>query len=221
MTAGATVFVVDDDPAIRKCLERLGESVGMAVKTYGSAVDFLAEYDASHPGCLVVDLRLPGMSGLELQDRLMQQPLAPPIIFLTGYGDVAAAVSAVQKGALDFMEKPIRPQALLDGINHALARDAENRRMHEERAALTARFAHLTPREREVLERLAAGETAYQTARDLGVSVKTIYIHRSHIMEKLGVRSVAELTRLALTLRAGLDGFRALSESFLSTAPQT
>ncbi len=219
MTAGATVFVVDDDPAIRKSLERLGESVGMAVKTYASATEFLAEYDAAHPGCLVVDLRLPGMSGLELQDRLSQQPLTPPIIFLTGYGDIAAAVTAVQKGALDFMEKPIRSQALLDCINRALARDVENRRVHAERAALAARFAHLTPREREVLERLVAGETAYQTARDLGVSAKTVYIHRSHIMEKLGVGSIADMTRLAMTLQPGPDGFRALSESFLSTAP--
>ncbi len=189
MNEDAVVFVVDDDPAVRDSIAMLVRSEGLAVQTFDSAGSFLAAWDRCEPGCLIVDLRLPGLSGLDLQERLAGDDDAPPIIFLTGYGTVPAAVRALKAGAKDFLEKPFDPATLLARVHEALASDLERR-------SDTRRLHALTPREREILERVAAGGTNKIVAANLGISVRTVELHRARGLRKLGVRSVAELVRL-------------------------
>ncbi len=189
----ATVFIVDDDEAVRKGLGQLMEAVNHKVKMFDSAQMFLDSYDQSQAGCLLLDVRMPGMSGLQLQDKLAERGINIPIIFITGHGDLPMAVEAVKKGAVDFLEKPVGDQALLDKIQEALAKDIELRQKHAEQEAINEKWALLTPREREVLELVKAGKLNKIIAQDLGLSRKTVEVHRSHIMEKMKVESAAEL----------------------------
>ena len=199
----ATVFIVDDDQAVARSLRWLIETVQLKVETFASAQDFLDGYDASKPGCLVLDVRMPGMSGLELQERLAARRLHHvPIIFITGHGDVQMAVRAVQSGAFDFVEKPFNDQDLLDRIQRAIAFDAERRGREAQRAQLRALFAGLTPREREVLDLVVEGMSNKAIANSLGLSAKTVEVHRAKVMEKMHARSVSDLVKLAMQNQA-------------------
>jgi len=183
------VYVVDDDAALRDSLRCLLESAGHCVATCASAKAFFAIYDPKQAGCLVLDIRMPGMSGLELQDKLKRRGHAIPIVFITGYGDVPMAVNAVKKGAFDFIEKPFNDQALLVLIDNALAIDAKARRA-------AARFETLTRRERKVMERIVAGKRNQDIAAELTISIKTVEAHRAAVMRKMGVDSLAALVKL-------------------------
>ncbi len=193
-----TVFVVDDDEGIREGLALLLETVGQPYELYSSAIEFLDAYDASKGGCLVLDIRMPRMSGLELQEKLNDQGSLLPIIFITGHGDIQMAVEAMRRGALDFIRKPFREQDLLDRINEALAFDAGKRKNIAERQQLLDKVAALSEREREVFHRVAAGEMNKVIAQDLGISVRTVEVHRSRVMEKLGARTLAQLVRIQI-----------------------
>lgn len=189
MSEEAAVFVVDDDPAVRDSIAMLLRAEGLEVRTFDSARSFLVEWERSTPGCLIIDLRLPGLSGLDLQEHLAGDDNTPPIIFLTGYGTVPAAVRALKAGAMDFLEKPFDPAVLLALVREALARDRARR-------ADIRRLGALTRREREVLEKVAEGDTNKVIAANLGISVRTVELHRARGMRKLRVRSVADLVRL-------------------------
>ena len=194
-----TVFVVDDDPAVLRGLRLLMKSVKLNVETYLSAQEFLDDYDPAQPGCLLLDLRMPGISGLELQEILRTRNIPIPIIIITGYGEVSAAVQAMQKGAVDFLEKPFNDQVLVDQIQKAIAEDAQIRQQRAEQEAVLARLALLTPREREVMDLVIAGKSNKVIASQLGISPKTVEFHRSHIMKKMKVGSVAELVALVIS----------------------
>ncbi len=193
-----TVFVVDDDEGIREGLALLLETVGQPYELYSSAIEFLESYDASKGGCLVLDIRMPRMSGLDLQEKLNEQESLLPIIFITGHGDIQMAVEAMRRGALDFIRKPFREQDLLDRINEALAFDAGKRKNMAERQQLVDKVATLSEREREVFHHVANGEMNKVIAQDLGISVRTVEVHRSQIMKKLGVRTLAQLVRIKI-----------------------
>jgi len=193
-----TVFVVDDDVGIREGLGLLLETVGQPYESYSSAIEFLDAYDASKGGCLVLDIRMPQMSGLELQEKLNEQGSLLPIIFITGHGDIQMAVEAMRRGALDFIRKPFREQDLLDRINEALAFDAGKRKNIAERQQLVDKVAALSKREHEVFHRVAAGEMSKVIASNLGISVRTVEVYRSQIMKKLGVRTIAQLVRIKI-----------------------
>ncbi len=194
-----TVFVVDDDPAMRQSLRWLIESVNLSVETYAAAQEFLAAYDPSRSGCLVLDVRMPGMGGLDLQDELRSREIEIPIIIVTGYAEVPTAVRALKGGAVDFIEKPFSDQLLLDRIQQAIASDRQARARQAERAELSARVAQLTPREREVMQLVVGGSSNREIAAELGLSVKTVEVHRARVMEKMKVDSLAELVRLVLS----------------------
>ena len=191
-----TVFVVDDDDAVRDSLLELVDSVGLAVEAFASAQAFLDSYDASRPGCLVLDIRMPGMSGLDLQDRLADTGSVLPIIFITGHGDIPMAVRAMQRGAVDFIQKPFRDQELLDRINDALEKGHRSFAVQELQAEFATRLATLTQREREVMEMIVNGKANKVIAIDLGLSQRTVELHRSRVMEKMRARSLAELVRM-------------------------
>ena len=195
----ATVFIVDDDQAVARSLRWLIETVRLKVETFASAQAFLDGYDASKPGCLVLDVRMPGMSGLELQERLAaRRAYHVPIIFITGHGDVQMAVRAVQAGAFDFVEKPFNDQDLLDRIQRAIGFDAEQRGKEVQRAQLRSLFASLTPREREVLDLVVEGMSNKAIANTLGLSAKTVEVHRAKVMEKMHARSLSDLVKMAM-----------------------
>lgn len=193
-----TVFIVDDDLAVARSLRWLIESVQLKVETFASAQAFLDGYDAAKPGCLVLDVRMPGMSGIELQERLTAQRIRVPIIFITGHGDVQMAVRAVQAGAFDFIEKPFNDQDLLDRMQRAISFDAERRERDSLRAQLSALVASLTPREREVMDLVVAGMSNKAVANTLGLSAKTVEVHRAKVMEKMNARSVSDLVRMSM-----------------------
>lgn len=197
-----TVFIVDDDQAVARSLRWLIETVGLKVSTFASAQAFLDGYDASKHGCLVLDVRMPGMSGLELQERLVAQRIHVPIIFITGHGDVQMAVRAVQAGAFDFVEKPFNDQDLLDRIQKAIVFDAKQRGKDLQQAQLRALFASLTPREREVLDLVVEGKSNKAIANSFGLSAKTVEVHRAKMMEKMQARSVADLVKMAMQNQA-------------------
>jgi len=197
-----TVFVVDDDQAVRAALSLLIKSAGLQVKTFGSAQAFLRAYDPAHPGCLILDVRMRGMGGMELQEKLAAQGIAIPVIIITGHGDVPMAVRAVKRGAIDFIQKPFDDQVLLDRITQAVELNTQRRRQEAEQAEATAKLARLSPREREVMDLLVAGKGNKEIALALGLSRKTVDIHRSHVMLKLGVDSIADLVRLGLVQEA-------------------
>lgn len=196
------VYVVDDDSAVRDSLRLLLKSVGLACETFPSASEFLEGYESSQHACLVADIRMPGMSGLELQAELNKRRVHLPLIFITGYGDVPMAVEAMKAGAMDFIQKPFRDQDLLDCINQAILEEEKWQEADEERGEIQQRIATLTPREEQVLERVVGGDANKVIAFDLKVSQRTIEIHRSRVMEKMGVRTLAHLVRMAS--KAGL-----------------
>jgi FixJ family two-component response regulator len=187
------VYLVDDDEAVRDALGMLFRSIGLQHEAYSSALDFLQHYDGKRHSCLVADIRMPGLSGLELQQRLNEQRAEIPIIFITGHGDVPMAVTAMKSGAADFVQKPFRDQDLIDRIHKALDRDLERRKGRAEEDAIRARIALLTPRENEVMQRVVRGQANKVIAMDLGVSQRTVELHRARVMRKLKMRSVAEL----------------------------
>jgi len=192
-----TVYVVDDDPSVRAGLSRLLQSMGLTVKTFASAREFMEQAVSEEPGCLIVDLRMPAMNGLELQEQLMTRNLNLPVIFLTGYGTVPASVRAMKRGAVDFLEKPVDDQVLLDAIYQALEKDRGNRHKQAEVKAIQDRLTSLTPREYEVLTLIITGMINKQAASELGTAEKTIKVHRARIMEKMHCESLAQLVRLA------------------------
>jgi two-component system response regulator FixJ len=196
--ARPTVFVVDDDAAVRDALRFLMRSVGLTAETFTSATEFLDAYRDDRPGCLVLDIRMPGMTGLELQEKLVERRSILPIIFITGHGDVPMAVEAMQAGAHGFIQKPFREQDLLDSINEALQKDAANRVALGELAAIRTRLASLTPREREVMDLVVHGKANKVIAGDLDLSQRTVEIHRARVMEKMEASSLAHLVRMAL-----------------------
>ena len=201
-----TLYVVDDDPDVLKAIERLLQSTGLNVATFSTPHQFLEGYDRGAPGCLVLDLALPGLSGLELQRMLEQQASFLPIVFLTGCGDVATSVQAMKHGAADFLTKPVDDTALIAAVHEALARDEALRGMHLEQDRVAKCLATLTERERQVLELIVARRLNKQIAALLGTTEKTIKFHRGNLMRKMNVRVVADLVRLAE--RAGIGSIR-------------
>jgi FixJ family two-component response regulator len=197
------VFVVDDDDAVRNSLRLLLKSASLSTTAFASAQEFLAGWTADQPGCLVLDVRMPGMSGLELQEELNRRGAIIPVIFISGHADVPMAVEAIQHGAFDFLQKPFSDQDLIDRIQRALAADADNRRALQQLDELRTRYASLTPREQEVLVLVTDGRANKVMAGDLGLSQRTIEIHRARVMEKMGARSVAQLVRMTLDLGIG------------------
>jgi len=193
-----TVFIVDDDAGVREGLGLLLETVGQPYELYSSAIEFLDAYNPSKGGCLVLDIRMPRMSGLELQEKLKEQDSLLPIIFITGHGDIPMAVQAMRQGALDFIRKPFREQDLLDRINEALHLDAGKRKNVLGRQQLLDKIDVLSEREREVFEHVAAGQMNKTIAMDLGISERTVEVHRSQVMKKLGVRTLAQLVRIKI-----------------------
>jgi two-component system response regulator FixJ len=187
------IYLVDDDNAVRDSLGMLFKSIGVAHEAYASALDFLERYEPKRHACLVADIRMPGLSGLELQQRLNEQGVELPVIFITGHGDVPMAVSAMKSGAADFIQKPFRDQDLIDRIHKALEHDKVRRVTRAEEQAIKARIALLTPREAEVMERVVRGQANKVIAMDLGVSQRTVELHRARVMRKLKMRSLAEL----------------------------
>ena len=193
----ATVYVVDDEPDMLKAVERLLGAAGFSVRTFPSPERFLAQHDDMAPGCIVLDLALPGLNGLELQQALQAQGSSLPIIFLTGRGDIAASVRAMKLGAADFLTKPVDADELIAAVDAALERNREQRADRAEKHLVASRLAALTAREREVFELIAQGRLNKQIAAECGTVEKTIKFHRANLMRKLGVRTVADLVRLA------------------------
>ncbi|EIJ33150.1 response regulator transcription factor [Thiothrix nivea] len=192
-----TVFIVDDDPAVRDSLRWLLESMRLNVATFGSAEEFLKFYTMHMVGCLILDVRMPGMSGLQLQQFLTKQKHSLPIIFITGHGDIPMAVRAMQAGAMYFLEKPFEDQVLLDYVHEALALDNSNQQARIRLATIQARIANLTDREREVMNLVIDNHSNKEIAARLGVSIKTVEFHRSHMMEKMHASSLIELVSMA------------------------
>jgi len=197
-----TVFIVDDDEAVRDSLALLMKSVALASQSYASADEFLSSYDSECPGCLVLDIRMPGMTGMELQQKLIEMRAILPIIFITGHGDIPMAVEAMQRGAVDFIPKPFRDHELLDRVNKALEDDRENRSSLLERVEIEKRIESLTPREKQVMELVVQGKANKVIAGDLEVSQRTVEIHRSRVMEKMKARSLAQLVRMTLQFQS-------------------
>ena len=196
----ATIYVVDDDDGMRRALSLLLNTVGYKTVAFASPKEFLDKFKPDTAGCLVLDIRMPGMSGLELQQHLNRMGSMLPVIFITGHGDVPMAVQAMKEGAFEFVQKPFRDQDLLDRINHALERDKENRSSLARRADVLHRTDSLTPREKQVMASVVDGAANKVIAIDLGLSERTVEIHRAKVMEKMGARSVAHLVKLQMSL---------------------
>jgi RNA polymerase sigma factor (sigma-70 family) len=199
--AEPTVFIVDDDEAMRDALHTLMKSVGMKTSLHAGADEFLASHRPDQPGCLVLDVRMPGMSGLELQDKLAEKGIDLPVIIITGHGDVPMAVSAMRAGAVDFLEKPFREQDLIHRIHQAIELDAERRRKRAREADLAARLDSLTAREREVMDMVIAGKHNKAIAARLDISHKTVEFHRARIMKKMKAESVLQLVKMVIAAR--------------------
>ncbi|MES9940497.1 MAG: response regulator transcription factor [Candidatus Thiodiazotropha sp. 6PLUC2] len=195
-----TVFVVDDDEEVRSALKLLFESVGLPVICFASALEYLDRFDGALPGCLVVDIRMPGMSGLDMQEKLNEYPIFPPVIIITGHGDVPMAVRAVQAGAVDFIEKPFRDQILLDSVHRAIEMDAKMRGEASRLSEIREHLDQLTPREREVLDLVISGMRNKNISEQLGITLSTVEAHRSRVMEKMQADSLSHLMRMMLTL---------------------
>lgn len=198
----ATVFVVDDDPSVRKALTRLLRSAGMEVASYSSATDFLASEHPDHPACLLLDIEMPGLSGLELQEELNRRNLEPAIVFITGHGTVPRSVRAMKMGAVDFLQKPFDDEDLLAAIRKAVDTDSRRQQARAELVVLRERQATLTPREREVFELVVTGLLNKQIASRLGTSEKTVKVHRGRVMRKMQADSLADLVRMSERLSA-------------------
>jgi len=202
-TPGHTVFMVDDDEAVRKAISRLLRSAGIASAVFASPSEFLAQYNPDTPGCLVLDMAMPDLDGLQLQTALNEKGCILPIIFLTGHGDVSKSVQAMKQGAFDFLSKPAKDKDLLTAVRAAFERDTVVRQERAKLSEIRTRLDALTPREREVLQHVVSGKLNKQIAGDLGIAEATVKMHRAHVMEKMKVESVAELTRL--TERFGIN----------------
>ena len=196
------VFIVDDDEALRDSLRWLLESAGLKVETHDSANSFLQSYYPGQSGCLLLDVRMPGMTGLELQEQLESRDVRLPVVIMTGHGDVAMAVRALKAGAMDFIEKPFDDELLLTSIQRALVLDTEQRKNRATQAEVLARLAHLTRREHQVMELVTIGKANKQIASELNVSAKTVEAHRAHVMEKMQAKSLAELVRMSMLVSA-------------------
>ena len=207
----ATVFLVDDDPSVLRALTRLLRAGGYQVSAFRSPRDFLAQHDAAVPGCVVLDLAMPGLNGLELQTALAAAGCQRPIVFISGHGDVPSSVRAMKAGAVDFLTKPVSEENLVAAIQRGIDRDRQMRQARAELQAIGERLSRLTPREREVFQHVVAGQLNKQIAADLGTVEKTVKVHRSRVMEKMGVRSLADLVRMAE--RIGLATITAYSDS--------
>ena len=201
MTPEPKVFIVDDDEAVRDSLDILLRAAGFATAPYPDAEAFLAADCADAPGCLLLDVRMPGLSGLELQEKLVERQAMLPIIFITGHGEVDMAVHAMRAGAVDFLQKPFTDEALLTSVRSALERDRESRASLERQHEIAERKGRLTPREAEVMERIVRGEANKVVAIDLGLSERTVEIHRSRVMKKMEATSLPHLVRLVLMSR--------------------
>lgn len=193
----ATVFIVDDDASVRRALARVVRRAGWNAEACASAREFIDRYDPARPGCVVLDVSMPELGGLELQSRLRELGDPPPIVFLTGHADIAMSVAAMKAGAVNFLTKPASGREVIEAVREAMARDAEERRERATHAQARARLALLSAREREVLERVVAGRLNKQIAAELGAAEKTIKVHRARVMEKMAAASLAELVRLA------------------------
>ena len=200
-----TVYVVEDDEAVRDSLELLLKSDGKPVKTYESATAFLKDYSDKMAGCIVLDIRMPGMDGMELQKKLNEKHSILPIIFVTGHGDVPMAVDAMKEGAVDFIQKPYREEALLEKIEAALKQDLEQRKSLDEKQEIIRRIKSLTPREHEIMDRMIAGQANKVIAIELEISQRTVEIHRSRVMHKMGTHSLAPLVRMVLSVKDLID----------------
>lgn len=198
MTADSIIYIVDDDEPVRDAISMLLDTIGLHHQSFADAQSFLDTYDPAQPGCLILDIRMPGISGLDLQDRLLELDAPIPIIFITGHGDIPMAVEAMRKGAVDFIRKPFRDQELLDRVNEALSAGEQQQAEHDQRQQAVQRLSELTPREQEVFERVAAGQANKVIAIELGISERTVEIHRSQVMHKTESRSLADLVRLKL-----------------------
>jgi len=193
------VYIVDDDEAIRDSMSMLLETIDLPHQCFACATDFLDIYDGTQRGCLVLDIRMPVMNGLEMQQKLNDLDCLLPIIFMTGHGDIPMAVDAMRAGALDFMRKPVREQDLLDRIQQALDHESGKFDLHAQMAEIRTRIATLTPKEHEIFDRVAEGQANKVIAIELGVSERTVEVHRAQVMKKLDVRTLADLVRLKLT----------------------
>ncbi|MCK5893049.1 MAG: response regulator transcription factor [Endozoicomonadaceae bacterium] len=198
------VFIIDDDEAVRDSLKMLMHSVGQKVQVFASPTEFLNVYDENHPGCIVLDIRMPGMSGLELLSKLNDMRCILPIIFITGHGDVPMAVQAIKDGAMNFIQKPFRDQELLDDINDALKLDTQQRAELLEHKEILRRLSTLTEREREVLHHVVEGKANKVIAADINLSQRTVEIHRSRVMEKMRTKSLAHLVRQVMQIKEHL-----------------
>lgn len=192
------VFFVDDDPDLLRDAKLLFDSVGMPCETFATADEFLEGYSPRPSACLVLDIRLPGMSGLELQEKLAELKISIPIIMITGHADVQMAVTAMRRGAFDFLEKPFRDQVLLDSINEALAANSQSQHSSRKHSAVAEKWASLTPREEEVARLVVSGKPNKVSAYELGVSQRTVEIHRARVMRKTGAQSLADLVRMSM-----------------------
>jgi len=199
---GTTIFVVDDDEAIRDSLDLLLKTVGLNATTFGSGDEFLEAYDAGWEGCILLDIRMPGTSGMEVQKRLAESGCSIPVIFITGHGDIPMAVEAMHGGAFDFIQKPFRDQDLLDRIDQALTTSHEPVQQAARKKTVQNQLQTLTPREQEVMQLVVHGSANKVIAMDLGVSQRTVEIHRARVMEKMQARSLAELVRMALLIES-------------------
>lgn len=198
-----TVHVVDDDAAVRDSLSFLLGSADIGVRTYASAIEFLDQADAAASGCILTDIRMPGMSGLDLVQELKKRGLMRPVIVLTGHADVALAVEAMKAGVMDFIEKPFDDEALLSAVRTALARDEDGAEREARRAQIQERFTQLSPRERDVFDAIVAGESNKSAGLKLGISPRTVEIYRANVMEKMGARTLSDLVRMALQREQG------------------
>ncbi len=196
-----TVFIVDDDEQMRNALSLLMESVGLNTESYASAQEYLDQFDVDKPGCLILDVRMPGISGLDLQARLAAERIHPAIIIITGHGDVPMAVRAVTAGAVDFIEKPFNNQSMLDTVHKAIEQDAIQRGESSWIQDIEARYNDLTPREKEVLQFVIEGKRNKIIAADMNISQSTVEAHRSRVMEKMAAETLSDLMRMALTLK--------------------
>ncbi|NCF16021.1 MAG: response regulator [Gammaproteobacteria bacterium] len=205
MSSDQTVFVVDDDEGVREGLSLLLSTVGQTCELYASAHDFLHKYENGKGGCLVLDIRMPRMTGLDLQEKLIEMGSRLPVIFITGHGDIPMAVEAMRRGAVDFIRKPFREYDLLDRINEALAVSDEARRRTLDRQALDEKLSSLSNREWEVFERVANGDMNKVIAADLGISERTVEVHRGQVMRKLDVTTLAQLVRVKIESELGAE----------------
>ena len=193
-----TVFVIDDERTVRESIRWLVESVGLNVETFASAREFIDSHDRARPGCIVLDLRMPAMGGVEAQETFRAREINLPVIVITGYADVSTAVRVLKQGAVDFIQKPFSDQLLLDRIHECIKRNAEERRNHAARAEVSTRLARLSPREDEVLRLVVTGDANKTVARKLGISPKTVEVHRANLMRKTQAKSLAELVQMVL-----------------------